>query len=71
VAAEEQTPIKAKGFAEPVRCYKVLGLYDDLKEEGTVIREEKDGFKLLLNLQKQDKGEAIRTLEAILARLKG
>jgi class 3 adenylate cyclase len=71
VAAEEQPPIKAKGFAEPVRCYKVLGLYDDLKEEGTVIREEKDGFKLLLNLEKHDKTEAIQTLEAILARLKG
>jgi class 3 adenylate cyclase len=70
VAAEEQPPIKAKGFAEPVRCYKVLGLYDDLAEEGTVIREERDGFKLLLNLEKQDKAEAIERLEAILARLK-
>ena len=40
VAVEEQTPIKVKGFAEPVRCYKVLGLYDDLASEGTVIREE-------------------------------
>ena len=71
VAAEEQTPIKAKGFAEPVRCYKVLGLYDDLADEGSVIREERDGFKLLLNLEKQDKAEAIERLEAILARLKG
>ncbi len=70
VAAEEQPPIKAKGFAEPVRCYKVLGLYDDLAEEGTVIREERDGFKLLLNLEKQDKAEAIERLEAVLARLK-
>ncbi len=71
VAAEEQTPIKAKGFAEPVRCYKVLGLYDDLASEGTVIREEADGFKVLLDLQKHDKAEAVAALEAILARLKG
>ena len=35
VAVEEQTPIKVKGFAEPVRCYKVLGLYDDLASEGS------------------------------------
>jgi class 3 adenylate cyclase len=70
VEAEEQPAIKAKGFAEPVRCYKVLGLYDDLAEEGTVIREERDGFKLLLNLEKQDRAEAIERLEAILARLK-
>ena len=35
VAVEEQAPIKAKGFAEPVRCYKVLGIYDDMVEQGT------------------------------------
>ena len=72
VAVEEQTPIKVKkGFAEPVRCYKVLGLYDDLAEEGSVIREELDGFKVLLDLQKRDRAEAIAALEAIVARLKG
>ena len=71
VAAEEQTPIKVKGFAEPVRCYKVLGLYDDLAAEGAVIREEADGFKVLLDLQKHDRAEAIAALEAIVTRLKG
>jgi adenylate cyclase len=70
VAAEEQTPIKVKGFAEPVRCYKVQGLYDHLAEEGTVIREEQEGFKFHLNLQKRDKEDAIRILEGILLRLK-
>jgi class 3 adenylate cyclase len=30
VGAEEQAPIKVKGFAEPIRCYKVLGPDDDL-----------------------------------------
>jgi adenylate cyclase len=71
VAAEEQTAIKAKGFAEPMRCYKVLGLYDDLAAEGTVIREEADGFKVLLDLQKHGRAEAIAALEAILSKLKG
>ena len=70
VSAEEQTPIKAKGFAEPVRCYKVVGLYDHLAEAGTVIREEHEGFKFHLNLQKRDKAEAIGILEGILSRLK-
>jgi Adenylate and Guanylate cyclase catalytic domain len=55
IAAEEHQPIKVKGFAEPVRCYKVLGLYDDLAAEGSVIREESDGFKVLLDLQKRDR----------------
>ena len=70
MAVDEQTPIKVKGFAEPVRCYKVLGLYDDLAEEGSVIREESDGFKVLLDLQEQDRAAAVAALEAIVARLK-
>ncbi|MGV1014553.1 MAG: adenylate/guanylate cyclase domain-containing protein [Methyloceanibacter sp.] len=70
VATEEREPIKVKGFAEPIRCYKVLGLYDDLADEGTVIREEADGFKFLLDLQKRDRAEAIAAIEAILTRLK-
>jgi hypothetical protein len=70
VAVDEREPIKVKGFAEPIRCYKVLGLYDDLADEGMVIREEADGFKFLLDLQKRDRAEAIAALESILARLK-
>jgi adenylate cyclase len=71
VATEEQTPIKVKGFAEPLSCYKVLGLYDDLVREGQIIREEQEGFKFILDLEKHDKQKAIGTLEAILARLRG
>ena len=59
-----------KGFNEPIRCYKVVGLYNDLVREGQVIREEQEGFKFMLDLQKRDKQEAITTLEAILARLR-
>ena len=59
-----------KGFAEPIRCYKVLGLYDDLVREGQLIREEQEGFKFMLDLQKRDKQQAITMLEAILARLR-
>jgi adenylate cyclase len=71
VATAEQSPIKVKGFAEPIHCYKVLGLYDDLMREGQLIREEQEGFKLMLDLEKHDKQKAINTLEAILARLRG
>ncbi len=70
IDTEEQPPIKVKGFAEPIRCYKVLGIYDDLAEQGLVIREQREGFKFLLDLQKEDKAAAISTLEAILSRLK-
>jgi class 3 adenylate cyclase len=71
VATEEEPSIKAKGLAEPIHCYKVLGLYDDLVQEGQLIREEQEGFKFMLDLQKYDKQKAIRTLETILARLRG
>jgi len=70
VATAEQSPINVKGFAEPIHCYKVLGLYDDLMREGQLIREEQEGFKLMLDLEKHDKQKAISTLEAILARLR-
>jgi class 3 adenylate cyclase len=71
VATEEQPSIKVKGFAEPIRCYKVLGLYDDLAQEGQLIREEEEGFKFMLDLSKHNKQTAISTLEAILRRLRG
>jgi adenylate cyclase len=70
VATEERSPIKVKGFSESIRCYKVVGLYDNLVREGQVIREEQEGFKFMLDLEKRDKQEAITTLEAILVRLR-
>jgi hypothetical protein len=36
-----------------------------------VIREESDGFKVLLDLQKRDRAEIVAALEAIVAQLKG
>jgi adenylate cyclase len=63
VSTAEQDPITTKGFAEPARCYKVLGIYDDLVSEGTVIREEADGFRFLLDLKKRGKAEAVEALE--------
>ncbi len=71
INCRELEPIKFKGIAEPVRCYEVLGIYDDLIADGLVIREEREGFKLLLDLQKQQKDELIATLESILSRLRG
>ena len=38
-------PMQAKGFAKPVRNYKVLDQSRRLVEQGKVIREERDGLK--------------------------
>lgn len=70
VLAEEREPIQAKGIAKKVRNYKVLDRIDDMVVQGRAIREEQDGLRVLLDLQKLDKPSAVRTLENILARLK-
>jgi PAS domain S-box-containing protein len=70
VLAEEREPIKAKGIAKPVRNYRVLERIDDMVEHGKVIREEQDGLKILIDLQKLDEASAVKTLEGILSRLK-
>ncbi len=70
VQAEELKPITAKGFAKPIRIYRVVGIYDDLEEEGQIIRQEQDGIKLIVDLTKNGKEGAIRAVEKMLAQLK-
>ena len=60
-----------KGFGRPVRVYRVVGIYDELEQDGRIIREEHDSFRLLVDLTKGDHAETIATMEKILARLKG
>jgi class 3 adenylate cyclase len=70
IRAEEREPFKAKGIAKPVRNYKIIDHLDDMVAEGKVIREEQDGMKVLLDLQKLDRAKAIPALENILSRLR-
>jgi adenylate cyclase len=69
VMAEEQDPLQAKGFAKPVRNYKILGQSDGLPERGKVIREEQEGLRIFLDLQKLDKARAAQALRSILSQL--
>lgn len=71
VMAEEQPPLAVKGFDKPIHCYRIVGIYDDLIEEGKVIRKEEDGVRVLVDLTKRDKSSAIRALEEVLSQLKG
>jgi adenylate cyclase len=70
VLAEEQDPIQAKGFAKPVRNYRVLDQFDKPIGQSRVIREEQDGLRVFLDLQKLDKANAVQTLESILSRIR-
>lgn len=68
---EEEEPVSVKGFAHPVRVYRVVGIYDELEKDGRIIREERDGFRLLVDLTKGDQAGIIATVEKVLFRLKG
>jgi len=69
VPAKEQDPIQAKGFAKPVRNYKVLDQFDKLIGQSRVIREQQEGLRVFLDLEKLDKANAVQTLKSILSRL--
>jgi class 3 adenylate cyclase len=67
---EEQPPMTVKGFVRPINTYKVVGTYDELVDEGRVVLRERDGLRILVDLTKQDKSEAIAVLEEVLSQLK-
>ena len=71
ILTEEREAVSVKGFPQPVRAYRVVGIYDELEKDGRVIREERDGFRLLVDLSKGDQDGAIAAVENVLARLKG
>ncbi len=67
--AEEGDTLTVKGFAKPVRTYGVLGLYDDLAEQGRIIHQEQDGVRVLVDLKKGDKTHAIQAIKDVLSQL--
>ncbi|MCZ6584384.1 MAG: adenylate class-3/4/guanylyl cyclase, partial [Gammaproteobacteria bacterium] len=69
VLAEEGDTLTVKGFAQPVRTYSVVGLYDELAEQGRIIRKEQDGIRVLVELKKGDKADAIKAIKDVLSQL--
>ena len=70
VLTEEQPPMTVKGFIRPISTYKVTGTYDELVDEGRVVLRERVGLRVLIDLTKQDKAEAIAALEEVLSQLR-
>lgn len=70
VLTEEQPPITVKGFVKPINTYKIVGTYDELVDAGKIVLQERKGLRVLVDLSKQDKSEAISILEGVLAQLK-
>ncbi len=69
VLAEEGGALTVKGFAKPVRTYSVVGLYDDLAEQGRIIHKEQDGVRVSVDLTKGDKAQAIQAIKNVLSQL--
>ena len=47
----------------------VVGLYDELAEQGRIIRKEQDGVRVLVDLKKGDKTHAIQAIKDVLSQL--
>ncbi len=52
-----------------MRTYSVVGLYDDLAEQGRIIRKDEDGVRVLVDLKKGDKAAAIKAIKDVLSQL--
>jgi len=65
ISAVEQTPISDKGFARPVRCYKVEGSYEAVAKPGTVVQCSGDAGTIALKLDRL-KGEERQQLRKTL-----
>jgi hypothetical protein len=69
IMAEESDAMTVKGFAKPVRTYRVVGLYDDLVGQGRVILEERDGVRVMVDMKTGDKSVAIQAIKDVLSQL--
>jgi class 3 adenylate cyclase/PAS domain-containing protein len=72
VLTEETGTITVKGFATPVKTYRVVGLRDDTGAQERVIRQEQDGFLLIIDKKKltgKARADAIKLLQDTLGRL--
>jgi class 3 adenylate cyclase/PAS domain-containing protein len=73
VITEETGTITVKGFAKPVKTYRVVGLYDDAGGEGRMIRQEQEGLLLIIDQRKlsgKSRADARKLLQDAMERLK-
>ena len=72
ILAEETGTITVKGFARPVRTHRVVGLHDGAGTSGRIIRQEQDGFLLVIDQKKltdEGRADAINVLRDVVGRL--
>jgi len=72
VLTEETGTITVKGFSHPVRTHRVVGLADKTAGRGRIIRQEQDGFLLIVDQKKltpASRTEVVRALQDAASRL--
>jgi class 3 adenylate cyclase len=69
IMAEECDTMTVKGFAKPVRTYRVVGLYGDLVEQGRVIQVEQDGVRVVVDMKTGNKSAALQAIKEVLSQL--
>jgi adenylate cyclase len=72
VLTEETGTITVKGFSRPVRTHRVVGLHDKTAGQGRIIRQEQDGFLLIVDQKKltpEGRADAVRALHEAAKRL--
>ena len=70
---EEVGSLTVKGVPHPVKTYAVRGIFDELSDEGRVIREKRDGLSLVIDREKlcdeAERAGAIAVLQDALDKL--
>ncbi|CAN7656813.1 adenylate/guanylate cyclase domain-containing protein [Mesorhizobium sp. LjNodule214] len=56
---EEQNPIVAKGFADPIRVHKVLGVHDQVNGTNGVISAHMDGAEMHIDIEKLSEADRV------------
>lgn len=65
---EEQAPLTVKGHTGPIQTYVVLR--EKEASAAAVLREERDGLTVDVDLARADRAEAVRVLESMIERLR-
>ena len=62
VHAEEQEAIQVKGIRRDVRPFRVVGLFDELAENGDYVHRSCPGLSITIDLNKLSREEARKEL---------
>ena len=67
--ADEQEAITIKGFAQPIRTFRVRGTYEDLVRDGNVFLHVDDGVRISIQGDVADKKKTKAALKRAVAQL--